>query len=195
MSEINNTLDKHTNRIYFKQHKIYQTAVPNTTDYTWRVTTTSSEQLPRNIFVVFQQHAQRGNQQQNNAIFNHADVRRIHARLNSRQYPERAIECNFSDDANKNITRPYMYLLDAMQKYQDVEDGTQISAEEFRTLYPIFHFDVSKHHERVVDSTADIEITWTLGAVPIAPLYVYALVISDRFFTIDSIGGKMTVQV
>lgn len=87
-----------------------------------------------------------------------------------------------------------MYLLDAMQKYQDVEDGTQISAEEFRTLYPIFHFDVSKHSERAVDSTADIEITWTLGAAPVA-LYVYALVISDRFITVDSIGGKMTVQV
>ena len=88
-----------------------------------------------------------------------------------------------------------MYLLDAMQKYQDVEDGSQISAEEFRTLYPIFHFDVSKHNERAVDSTADIEITWTLGVVPVAPLYVYALVISDRFITVDSVGGKMTVQV
>jgi len=131
----------------------------------------------------------------NNKIFNNADVRRIYARINSKQYPERAIECNFADDANKNITRPYMYLLDSMQKYQDVGDGSQISLEEFRTLYPIFYFDVSKHSERAVDSTADIEITWTLGAAPVAALNVYALVLSDRSVTIDSIGGKMTIQV
>ncbi len=82
-----------------------------------------------------------------------------------------------------------------MQKCQDIGDGTQISVEEFRTLYPIFYFDCSKHSERAVDSTADIEVTWTLGAAPVAALNVYALVISDRSVTIDSIGGKMTIEV
>ncbi len=59
-----------------------------------------------------------------------------------------------------------MYLMEAMQKYQDADSGSQISIEEFRSLYPIFYFDISKHLERVIGSTADIEVTWPLGALP-----------------------------
>ncbi len=195
MMELESLLATFTKKIHFQQNRIYQTAIPNSTDYTWRVTTTPSEQLPRHLFVVFQRQARRNDQEMNNSIFDNPDVRRIFVRVNSKQYPERAIECNFAVDATRNISRPYMYLMEAMQKYQNADSGSQISIEEFRSLYPIFYFDISKHSERVVGSTADIEVTWTLGAVPGEQYNVYALVVSDRFLTIDSIKGRMTVQV
>jgi hypothetical protein len=37
-----------------------------------------------------------------------------------------------------------MMLMEAMQKYQETNTGTQLSLEEFAVLYLIFHFDVSK---------------------------------------------------
>jgi hypothetical protein len=36
-------------------------------------------------------------------------------------------------------------LMEAMQKYQDTDTGMQVSLDEFSTLYPILHFDVSEH--------------------------------------------------
>ncbi|RDD36229.1 hypothetical protein TrispH2_011689 [Trichoplax sp. H2] len=189
----------HISNLYFEQVKVYMTQyAANQTSPTWRITTQPGTELPRHIFIVFQSTERENNQTMNNMIFDNADVRRISARINSIQYPEREIECNFHP-SNRNYSRPYMMFMEAVHKYQDTDTGSQLSAEDWANLYPIFHFDVSKHNERLKNSPADIEVKWTLGKnfksinnnSNDVPYYVYAVVLTDRYLQLHGLGGRM----
>ena len=55
-----------------------------------------------------------------------------------------------------------MSFLEALNKYQDSGTDCQLSAEDWASLYPIHHFDVSTHNDRLKNSSADIEIRFNL---------------------------------
>ena len=99
----------------------------------------------------------------NNMIFDNANLRRISCRINSMQYPEREFESNFYQE-NRDYSRSYMSFLEAVNKYQDSNTGCQLSAKDWASLYPIHRFDVSKHNDRLKNSSADIEIRFNLGS-------------------------------
>jgi len=202
-SEINSQLLKgHIKQLYFEQMRVYRTMYqPTETNMTWRITTQPGTELPRHVFVAFQSSERDDNQEMNNMVFDNANLRRISCRINSTQYPEREFECNFSPQ-NRNYSRLYMSFLDAVNKYQDTDTGCQLSAEDWASLYPIHHFDVSKHNDRLKNSSADIEIRFSLGGNfrNIAnnadqPFYVYAVVLSDRFFQLEGLSGRMNVII
>ena len=82
-----------------------------------------------------------------------------------------------------------MSFLEAVNKYQDSNTGYQLSAEDWASLYPIHDFDVSKHNDRLKNSSADIEIRFNLGSNfrnlannADQPFYVHAVVFSNRYF-------------
>ena len=127
-------------------------------------------------------------------VFENLDLRRMCIRINTKQYPDRELITDFRP-ASRNYTRAYMMLLDAVHKYQDTDTGTQINIEDFASLYPIFHIDVSKHSDRLKDAPADLELKWQLGSQPANEYYVYVLVTSDRFLTLNTINGKMNIIV
>ena len=202
-SEINSQLVKgHIKQLYFEQVRVYRTMYqPTETNMTWRITTQPGTELPRHIFVAFQSSERDNNQEMNNMVFDNANLRRISCRVNSTQYPEREFECNFTPQ-NRNYSRLYMSFLDAVNKYQDTDTGCQLSAEDWASLYPIHHFDVSKHSDRLKNSSADIEIRFSLGGNfrNIAnnadqPFYVYAVVLSDRYLQLEGLSGRMNVIV
>ena len=170
---------------------------PTQTSMTWRITTQPGIELPRHVFIAFQSSERDSNQEINNKIFDNANLRRISCRINSVLYPEREFQCNFSQE-NRNYSRSYMSFLEAVNKYQDSDIGFQLSTEDWANLYPIHHFDVSKHNDRFKNGSADIEIRFNLGKNfrnlannADQPFYVYAVVLSDRYFKLEGLSGRM----
>ena len=53
---------------------------------------------------------------------------------------------------------------EAISKYNDADSGSQVSVEDYASLFPILAFNVSHHKERFRAGSADIEIRWTLSA-------------------------------
>jgi len=113
------------------------------------------------VFVEFQLSERDSNQQMNNMIFDNANLRQISCQINSVQYLEHEYEANFTQE-NKNYSRLFMSFLDAVNKYQDTDTGCQISAKYWANLYPIHHFDVNKHNNKLNNSYADFEIRFNL---------------------------------
>ena len=114
---------------------------------------------------------------------------------------KREFECNFTP-GNRNYSRLYRSCLEAINKYQDTDTGCQISAEDWASLYSIIHFDVSKHNDRLRNSSADIEVRFNLGGNfrNIAdnanqPFYVYAVVLSDRHLQLEGLSGRMNIII
>ena len=89
--------------------------------------------------------------------------------------------------ASRNYGRAYMMFQEAISKYNDTGSGSQVSVEDYESLFPIFACNVSHHKERLRGGSADIEIRWTLSA--------YAIVLSDRYLQLNGLNGKMEVIV
>ena len=146
----------------FEQVRVYRNQFGATKlSPTWRVTSVASEQLPRHVFVVFvsvkRNGSRDGSQDQNNHVFDNAKLTRLSVCVNSTQYLDREIETNFAE-ACRNYLRPYMLFQEAVKKYLDTDLGSLVSVEDFVSLYPIMHIDVSKHRERLEMGMADLEI-------------------------------------
>ena len=191
----------HLRDLYFEQVRIYRNQFGATeVSPSWRVTTNSNEELPTHVFVAIQAVGRDNNQEQNNQVFDNAKLKSMAVYINSERYPERELELDFSLPS-RNYGRAYMMFQEAVQKYADVDSGSQLSAEDYASLYPIMHFDVSKHREKLRNSAADIEIRWRLASrfeypPGTASSYnVYCLVLSERFLKLEALSGKMHVIV
>ena len=70
---------------------------------------------------------------------------------------------------------------------------SSITPSDYKTLYPLFTFDVSKQKEKLKSSVVDIEIkAYFIENVP-ANTRAFALVISYKMLSFQSDGNKMSV--
>ena len=102
---------------------------------TWRVTSVASEQLPRHVFVAFASNERDESEKQNNQVFDNSKLTWLSVRVNSRQYPDREIETNFTK-GSENYSRAYMLFQEVVKKYLDADSGSQVSVKDFASLYP-----------------------------------------------------------
>lgn len=182
-------------QLYFEQVRIYRQSYQQTEiSSTWRVTTNSSEQLPNYIFVAFQLQDKYGDQETNPVVFDAGTLSRISCGINSKRFPDRELEVSF-DAASRNYGRAYMMFQEAISKYNDTDSGSQVSVEDYASLFPIIAFNVGHHKDRLRGSSADIELRWSLSGNFGGHYHVYALVFSDRYMQLNGLNGKMGVVV
>ena len=118
-------------------------SVPQTTSFTWRLAVKSSPEVPRFIILGFQ-HNKLNNQRQNPAIFNNVGVKNIYVMLNSTRYPEVNYEISF---ARQQFSRAYGDTALFRSKFFNMNElvsNPNISPSDYKNLYPLFLFDVSK---------------------------------------------------
>ena len=68
-----------------------------------------------------------------------------------------------------------------------------ITPSDYKTLYPLFTFYVSKQKEKIKSSVVDIQIKPNFTKNVPANTRAFTLVISDKLLSIQSDGNKMSV--
>ena len=68
-----------------------------------------------------------------------------------------------------------------------------IRPSDYKTLYPLFTFDVSKQKEKLKSSVIDIQIKANFTENVPAITRAFALIISDKMLSFQSDGNKMCV--
>ena len=167
-------------------------SVPQVNSLSWRLSVKSSPEVPRFIIVGFQTD-KNNDQDQNPAIFDNLDIRNIYVMLNSNRYP--TLDYNLSFPAQQ-IGRAYGDAAEFRSKFFNINElisNPCISAYEYKNLYPLFLFDVSKQSERLKYSTTDIQIKIEFNTQVPAGTEGYAVIISDRLNNFQSDGNKMSV--
>ena len=162
------------------------------TDFSWRLSVKSSPEVPRFIIVGFQA-GKSGNQQQNPSIFDNVNVSNIYAMLNSTRYPTADYNITF---VGQKFSRVYGDVAEFRAKFFNMDElvsNPNISPVDYRTLYPLFLFDVSKQSEKLKYSTTDIQIKMHFSLGLLADTQVYAVIISDRLINFQSDGNKFSV--
>ena len=169
----------------------------NQKSFTWRLGVKSSPDIPRFIIVGFQSD-KNNNQEQNPAIFDHLYVRNIYVTLNAKRYPD----TDYDNDFNKNqYSRIYGDASSFRKKFFNMDElvsNSGINPPDYKNLFPLYVFDVTKQSEKLKTSVSDIHIKAffdndpTGGNNPPANTMAYAVIISDRLFHFVSDGSKIT---
>ena len=71
--------------------------------------------------------------------------------------------------------------------------NTTINPPDYKDLFPLFVFDVSKQSERLKLGVVDISVVMTFEKNVPANTFVYGLMISDRKLKFQSDGKKMNI--
>ena len=170
---------------------------PNQKSFTWRLGVKSSPDIPRFIIVGFQS-GKNNNQEQNPAIFDHLYVRNIYVTLNAKRYPD----TDYDNDFNKNqYSRIYGDASSFRKNFFNMDElvsNSGINPPDYKSLFPLYVFDVTKQSEKLKTSVSDIHIKAFFdndpagGNNPPDNTMAYAVIISDRLFHFVSDGSKIT---
>ena len=164
----------------------------HSTSFSWRLSVKSSPEVPRFIIVGFQTNKS-GNQKQNPSLFDSVNISNIYVMLNSMRYP--TTDYNISFDKQR-FSRAYGDTADFRSKFFNMDElvsSPNINPSDYRYLYPLFLFDVSKQSEKLKYSTTDIQIKMHFSAGMAANSQAYAVIISDRLINFQSDGNKFSV--
>ena len=138
-------------------------SIPQAISFSWRLSVKSSPEVPRFIIVGFQTDKS-GSQEQNPSIFDNVNVRNIYVMLNSMRYP--TADYNISFLAQK-FSRVYGDAAEFRSKFFNMNElisNPNINPSDYKTLYPLFLFDVSKQSEKLKYSNTDIQIKMHFSA-------------------------------
>ena len=176
------------------------TQVPNNQkEFTWRLGVKSSPDIPRFIIVGFQTN--RNNDQQTNAaIFNNLYVRNIYVTLNAKRYPDTDYDNDFEANQYSRIYGDAALFRKKFFNMDELISNSGINPIDYKKLYPLYVFDVTKQSEKLKTSVSDIHIKAFFnnppanvgGNNPPANTMAYAVIISDRLFHFVSDGSKIT---
>ena len=126
-------------------------------------------------------------------MFDHVNLRNAYVMLNSDRYS--AVDYNLSF-ANQTISRVYGdAALFGVKFFRMDELITQsnVIPSDYKTLYRLFTFDVSKQKEKLKYSVVDIQIEANFTENVPVNTRAFALVISDKMLSFQSDGNKMSV--
>ena len=174
------------------------TQVPaNQTTFTWRLGVKSSPDIPRFIIVGFQS-GKNNDQITNPAIFDNLYVRNIYVTLNAKRYPD----TDYDNDFTKNqYSRIYGDVASFRKKFYNMDELISkcgINPPDYKNLFPLYVFDVTKQSEKLKTSVSDIHIKASFNPNPAGDnnppdnTIAYAVIISDRLFHFVSDGSKIT---
>ena len=164
----------------------------NINSFSWRLAVKSSPEVPRFIIIGFQQDGI-NNQTTNPSTFTHLNVSNMYVMLNSTRYPATDYDINFGI---QQFSRVYGDVADFRSKFFNMDElisNPNINPSDYKGLYSLFLFDVSKQSEKLKYSTTDIQVKIIFrGDVP-NNVQVYGVIISDRLINFQSDGNKFSV--
>ena len=166
--------------------------VPATsTNFTWRLGVKSSPDIPRFIIVGFQTD-KNNSQAFNPAIFDNLNVRNIYVTLNAKRYPDTDYDNDFRENHFSRLYGDAALFRKKFYNMDELVSNCGINPQEYKTIYPLFVFDVTKQSEKLKTSVSDIHIKASFGNNPGINTMAYAVIISDRLFHFVSDGSKVT---
>ena len=175
-------------KIGFKSRKVDEKIV-DSANWSWRVAVTSGNETPRFLILGFQT-GNKADQQENPSIFDHCNVDHIQVKMLGRLYPSQAEILNFP-------TNQYSKAYNNVANFRELFDGTPelFNPIDFKTLYPLFVFDVSNQIPKTISSVVEVVFNVKFRTNPPANTTAYALTISDKIFDLKGDGSKMRTYI
>ena len=178
--------------VAFRMRQCISTDVPASKNFTWRLGVRSSPEQPRYIFLAFQTDRW-GNQQKNTATYDHCSVTNAYISLNNDRYPLNRFESDFAKNHYDDLYYQFASFIEKFYKVDKIAASTCVGTVEYKTLFPIIMFDVSRQSERLKSAVTDITLGVQFSKNPDPKTIAHAVMISDRKTRFKSNGDQMNV--
>lgn len=179
--------------VAFRARTDESTNVPNgVQNFEWKLLVRNGIEKPRWIIVGFQTE-KNISQLQNPAVFDHVNVDTATVTLNGDKYPLYDFSSNFE-------TNDYSILYEAFDNFKkeyygfnSLVGGTQVNFASYKTLFPLFVFDVRHQSERLKSGVVDMQLKFSFRQAIPQNTHMYAVIISDREYKFTSDGKNLTM--
>ena len=161
------------------------------TNFTWRLGVKSSPDIPRFIIVGFQTD-KINSQAYNPAIFDNCNVRNIYVTLNAKRYPDTDYDNSFTTNKFSRLYGDAALFRKKFYNMDELVSNCGINPQEYKAIYPLYVFDVTKQSEKLKTSVSDIHVKASFERNVGPRTMAYAVIISDRLFHFVSDGSKIT---
>lgn len=181
---------KTTIPVAFRSRWCDSISVAQSTSFTWQLGSRSSTEKPAWLILAFATNKE-NNQETNPSIFDHNNLTNVHVRLNSEQYPGNEYTADF---AKMRFNRIFGDASDFCRKYYGELGYSNILPSEFKTLYSIYAFDLTKQSEALKNSVVDIQVRAKFSVNVPADTQAYALIISDKLMMLKADGNSFRFE-
>ena len=123
--------------------------------FNWRLSAKTSPEVLRFIVVGFQTNKNNA-QTTNPALFDHVNIKSIHCMLNYERYPLTDYKISFPRLQFSRAYRDAALFRTDFFNMDELISPPNFTPTEYKELYPLFVFDVSKQSDRLQYSTTDI---------------------------------------
>ena len=184
--------EQRTLSIDFRVRQCLTTIVPQSDTFLWRLGIRTSPEKPRFLVVGFQTDRE-GSLQKNLGLFDHCKLKNTYVSLNNQRYPAEDYHVAFPKNHYNQLYREFYQF---MQKFHGISDSVtsaDVDPIEYKHLFPLIVYDVSRQSERIKQAVIDITIQCYFdGNVP-EKTKAYCLMISDRRLKYKSDGTKANI--
>ena len=194
--ELLNAMDTNTPYLYSfrERHGMYAPVSPGVRDFQQAITSTFFTERPQMIWMAFQTIGTE-DQTANFGIYTHANVESAYIQMNNSQFPARTTKALWTQNDNGFFYEMQKHCRDNyLQQDSTFSEGNMLTPANFKSLYPIYCFDVSKQELTLGSNTitCDLHVTFRV-AVP-ANMRVYIVWFNDRTVQLSPAGNPIIIR-
>jgi hypothetical protein len=161
-------------------------------NFSWRLQVSGGVEKPRWIVIGFQTDRD-DTQEQNPAVFDNLKITNIYVILNGERYPQMDTPIDFPTNDYSEVYERFDNYKKEKFRFNSLIGGTQVSYPAFKSLFPIFIFDVRKQGEKLASGVIDLQLKVSFSEAVPANTRVYAAIESDRVYKLASDGKNLTM--
>lgn len=182
--------EQRTFSIDFRTRNCVTTNVPTQTDFQWRLGIKTEK--PRYLILGFQTDRE-NDQKKNLGCFDHCKLKNAYAVLNNQRYPAIDYQVDFVKNHYNRLYREFHQFLGKYFGISETVTQTSVDPIDYKHLFPLFVFDVSRQSEKIASAVVDITIQCYFHENVGANTKAYCLLISDRRLKFKSDGTKASL--
>ena len=177
-----------------QRHGMFAPVPRGITDFQQPITSNYFTERPQMIFVGFQV-SNVTNQTVNYALYKHSSVETMWIQMNSSQIPHVKVKANLAEN---NYGFFYEMQKHARANYLQYPgrytEGNMITPANFKTLYPIYAFDVSKQEMTLGSNNVTCDLHVHFQNATANNLRVYIAWFSDRTLELFTDGSPINIR-
>lgn len=154
-----------------------------------RVPIACSIHRPTHIFVTFQKIERDTDQTASSMQFDNMSVSEIWAEVNSQNFPNKPMTCNFTTKAVQEVYNAFLKACKGSLSWEE-------SYLNFIKMFPFFHIDVSQHPAEIFDNSSfpNIIINTKFRAVPARDYIMYVIIFNIRELKMNVLNKRMIIS-
>ena len=181
--------DKNPVHINFRERRGMNIDIPaHLTLFDWQISTIALPKRPKYCFICFQSEL-KTDQTKNYALFDNANMASMSISVNNwRHSLHDQVPSDFANNYFQEFYRSFLNTREHMYGIDNMLNMSHVSPENYRKLYPIYTFDLTRHREEISSQTVTTVLHMQFKTPLPKAVRCYVLIVSDTEVVLSNQG-------